>query len=93
MDFWLNLVIVTAISGAFGWLWNYIGESWYKKSVFMRYWGGIIVGILGGMVGFYYLTSIVNYLVIGTNINFIAILLGASIALWIATRINPENRI
>lgn len=92
MDFLLSLGIVISVSAVFGLIWNLLGEKFYGKSVLLRYWGAIGVAILGGIIGFYYLTGVVNYLVIGTNINFVAVLLGASIALWVATKVNPENR-
>lgn len=91
MDFLLSLVIVMAVSAVFGVIWNFVLERFYYKSVLLRYIGAAMVAILGGIIGFYYLTTIVNWLVIGTNINFIAVLLGASIALWIATKVNPMN--
>lgn len=92
MDFLFSLGIVILVSALYGVLWNLLGERFYLKSVLIRYWGAIGFGILGGIIGFYYLSTIVNFLVIGTNINFVAVILGASIALWIATKINPENK-
>ncbi|MCS7298345.1 MAG: hypothetical protein RMJ37_00070 [Spirochaetia bacterium] len=92
MDFLLSLLIVIAVSAAFGFIWNFVSERFYGKSVLLGYWGAIALSILGGVIGFYYLGYIVNFLVMGTNINFIAVLLGASIVLYIAARINPSNR-
>lgn len=91
MDFLLSLGIVILVSAGFGVLWNFLLERFYYKSVLLRYIGAVMVSILGGIIGFYYLNTIVNWLVIGTNVNFVAVLLGASIALWVATIVNPAN--
>ncbi|MCX8028985.1 MAG: hypothetical protein N2712_03210 [Brevinematales bacterium] len=92
MDFLLSLVVVILISGIFGVLWNFISEKFYYRSVLLGYLGAAGLSILGGVIGFYYLGFIVNFLVMGTNINFIAVLLGASIVLWIASKVNPVNK-
>lgn len=88
MEFLLNLLIVILVSAATGVIFNFVVERKLFTKVVMGYIGAVIFGVLGGILGFYYLTPVVNFLALGTNINFISIILGALIVVWVGLKVN-----
>jgi|YNPMSStandDraft_1061717.scaffolds.fasta_scaffold53287_2 uncharacterized membrane protein YeaQ/YmgE (transglycosylase-associated protein family) len=59
-----------------------------KKSVFGHIWGAIVLGIIGSVLGGFFLDSIIVFL---TNnmltVNFVACLVGAFFLIWLVSKI------
>ncbi|MGC8766909.1 MAG: hypothetical protein ACP5QP_04345 [Brevinematia bacterium] len=91
MDFFISLIIVILVSAGIGVLFNFFVSSKYNYEVIMGYLGAAVFGVIGGILGFYYLTPVINYLVFGTNINFVAVIIGALLIVWVGLIINLIN--
>jgi|GEM_PF-1824297 len=92
MDFVLSLAIVFLFGIAMGVVFWYYNYAFNSKETLFGVWGSIGVGVLGAAIGFFYLSSIVNWLVINPlNVNFVAAFFGAIILLWIGLKVNPYN--
>lgn len=59
-----------------------------KKPVFGNLWGALIVGVIGGVLGGFFLNGITQFLILNPlTVNFIATLLGAYVLLWVFSKL------
>lgn len=87
MPMWITLpiqMVVGALAGIF-----YIKIM--KKPMFGQFWGAVVFGIVGGILGGYFLgslTEITQFLVKNfLSVDFIATLFGAFALLWLFSKI------
>ncbi len=83
----ISLFVVIAISALIGILFHFL----YKRRIFGGIYLAIIVSVVGGILGFYYFGTIINWLVINQfNINFISVIIGSILLLWVAAKVTPQ---
>lgn len=59
-----------------------------KKPVFGNLWGAIVVGIIGSVLGGFFLNKFIDILVNnGLTVNFVACFIGAFFFIWLVSKI------
>jgi uncharacterized membrane protein YeaQ/YmgE (transglycosylase-associated protein family) len=78
----LIIVIVGALAGLY-----YVKVI--KKPVFGHLWGAIIVGVIGSVLGGYFLDFIIKFMVNNTlfSVDFVATFFGAFLLIWIFSKL------
>ncbi len=62
-----------------------------KKPVFGQLWGALIVGVIGGVLGGFFLNNVTKFLVLNPlTVDFIATLVGAYILLWLLSKLHHQ---
>lgn len=62
-----------------------------KKPVLGHLWVGIIIGIIGGVLGEFFLDKIILVLTKTLDINFIATLTGAFFLVWLFSKVSVQQ--
>ncbi len=66
-----------------------------KKPILGNVWGGVVIGIIGSVLGGFFLDRIIMMLKFlltnKINVNFVASTLGALIVLWIFYKISKQH--
>ncbi|MCX7821249.1 MAG: CPP1-like family protein [Brevinematales bacterium] len=59
-----------------------------KKPVFGNLWGAIVVGIIGSVLGGFFLNKIIDVMVNnGLTVNFVACFIGSFFFIWLVSKI------
>lgn len=84
----ITLFIVVLVGIGAGVYYHYIIDSGTVGGI----WLAVIVGVIGGVLGFFYISGIIKWLVINNplNIDFVAVLVGSFLFLWILSKISPR---